>query len=119
MTERHTKTRRSSTRPGLIWLLLAMVLVVAALAGCSSDETESYTPPPATIIRASDQPAPTVAPPKPTVAAQPTVAGESYPLPQPPTLPAAPAASGATTPYPYPLVPTPRYTMTPFVYPTP
>jgi hypothetical protein len=73
-----------------------------------SDDSDFFTPPPATIIRASEDVTPTIAPP--TQEAYPVVTEASI----------TPGPSAATSPEGYPLVaPTPRESPTPFVYPTP
>jgi hypothetical protein len=94
--------------------LCVILLTVACLVGCRQAQDDNYTPPPATIIRSSDQVVAT-----PTQGqAQPTEAAVA-------TQPAAPAQPGqSTSPYPYPF-PTssaprqPAGTPPPGVYPTP
>jgi hypothetical protein len=92
-------------RPGhAVWRMILLVMVVAmglvVLLGCDDSDSDSLTPPPATIISASESPtagAPQVATSAASQPAQaaPTPAAEDYPYPE----------KVATTP-------------TPWVYPT-
>ena len=91
----------------LVFGLFVLTLVVSA---CGGDSTESYTPPPATIIRASDQAASTATP----EAAE----GEATATrPMPPTRPPVQMPTKGGTDYPLPFV-APEHTATPVVYPT-
>ena len=95
-------------------LCIAMLMMGALLlAGCGQEE--SYTPPPATIIRATEKVSPTVATEKEV---EPSSTATS-PF-RPPTRPPAPtSAPSPTDSYPYPPpVRTPKHTATPVVYPT-
>jgi hypothetical protein len=98
--------RERLTRLGL---LLLLVISLGALAGCGEQEGK-YTPPPATIIRGSEQATPTAG--QPAAPAQQSGAT--------PAQPAAPAPAAGSTAYPYPAhLGTPGPTDTPEVYPTP
>ena len=111
-------TPQYSGSTGWFWrsalMLILLGLVTAYLAACGDDGGESFTPPPATIIRASEDASPT------STVAQPA---SPTPLPMPPTRPPRPTvarpAEGHPYPYPYPMpVHTPRFSPTPVVYPT-
>jgi len=88
--------------------LILLGLATSFMAACSSNDSGFFTPPPATIIRASEDVTPTIAPPT----------KEAYPV-----VTAAPSIvfpSATTPPEGYPAVaPTPRESPTPVVYPTP
>lgn len=103
----------SSGRPRrLAWTLILMGLVTLCLAGCGDKGAESFTPPPATIIRASEDVTPTSAV---VQVASPT------PLPMPPTRPPRPTVASPASDYPYPYPPQvqlPKISPTPMVYPT-
>ena len=97
---------------GLIWRLLGIMilsgLALVSLVAC--DDSEDFVPPPATIIRASDEAGPATAlatkEPSPTFTS----------LPRPPTRPAKPAQTSPTRGYPLPAY-TPKPS-TPVVYPS-
>ena len=88
---------------GLILLGLATSFMVA----CSND-SDFFTPPPATIIRAAEDATPTSVPPT----------QEAYPVVTEAPVAAFPSATIPPEGYP-PVAPTPRESPTPFVYPTP
>ena len=95
----------------LLWVLLVLTLSALCLVSCGKKGSDvEYTPPPATVIRASEG--------QPTAPATST----STQRPVPPTRPQPPTAAPQETAYPYPFpqpVGTPRDTPTPFVYPSP
>lgn len=103
-------SRKHVTSSTLRSLVLCVLLGLATVSIVACEKTESFTPPPATIIRASDE-----------VVPSPT-SGEKVPepteteLPMPPT---RPSVSASTEPTDYPL---PNYTPgkspTPGTYPT-
>jgi hypothetical protein len=95
-------------------LYIAMLTMGAfLLMGCGQEE--SYTPPPATIIRATEEVSPTVAM-REEAEPSPTATSPSMPPTRPPA-PTAPPSPTDSYPYPPP-VRTPRHTATPVVYPT-
>lgn len=81
-------------------------LVVTLLMGCGSDGSASYTPPPATIIRAGDYPT-----------APPAAKGATASAAQPAASVVAPAKGGTTQAYP-PVAVMPPVPTTPEPYPT-
>ena len=109
MTEGQTKPEG---RRAFAWrvalALVATIALMLTLAACDDGGAESYTPPPATIIRADDS------------AATPTAPAQDAPptVPMPPTMPAQQSVgSGQGTPYPPPVY-APAESPTPVVYPT-
>ena len=101
------------TLAGAVLQVLLFVGVLVLAIACDGGE-ESYTPPPATIIRAGDEPEPTPIPPAISTSATAT------PLPMPPTIPPRPPVAGAGKGYPYPPhVIQPATPPTPIVYPSP
>jgi hypothetical protein len=107
-------TRRGFSMLGCCLVILA-VLASVVLSGCG-DGGERYTPPPATIIRSSDEAEPTATavpaqvPPATQAAAAPTA------------IPPTPAPEPSTYPYPYSgQLPggAPLPTQAPVVYPSP
>ena len=98
---------------GLNWRLLGILallgLAMVSIAACG--EPEKVTPPPATIIRASDEIAPTATAPE----IAPSLTASS--LPMPPSRPAMPAQIKPTKSYPLP-VSKPKHSPTPVVYPS-
>ena len=88
----------------LVWRMALLVMVVAmglvVLLGCDDSDSDSLTPPPATVISASDSP----------TAGAPQSATSAAPQPAQ----AAPTAAAGDYPYPEKVVTTP----TPWVYPT-
>ena len=103
-------TRHMPWRRGFVlWVsvFVAMLLLGMASVGCRSDDTDDYTPPPATIIRASDSAEATV-----TLGAVPATT-----RPVPPTRPPTSTPASSERDYPIPAG-TPRDTPTPIVYPS-
>ena len=88
--------------------LLLLGLAISFMAACGSNDSDFFTPPPATIIRASEDVTPTSA----------TPTQEAYPMVTEAPVAAFPSATIPPEGYP-PVAPTPRESPTPFVYPTP
>jgi len=95
----------------LRFILVTLLLMVTLFTVTACDDSgKNPTPPPATIISASEKDEPTVAPAEPPATAT--------PVPEPPTRPPEPTAEPEGTPegYPAPPTPVPEPTMD---YPTP
>ena len=93
----------------VLWasVFLTMFLLGMASVGCRSDDSDNFTPPPATIIRASDSAEATA-----TLGAAPATTRQV-----PPTRPPTSTPASSERDYPIPAG-TPRDTPTPIVYPT-
>jgi hypothetical protein len=103
---RFRRNHKRGMRKLCVFILLGLVLLTCVACGGGGDE--NFTPPPATIIRASDGVTPTMVEEK----APPTAT--ALPLP---TSPPQPTVASPTEGYPIPAY-TPDLSITPMVYPT-
>ena len=107
-----SKPRRRGLRGILLAVTVAVTLLVLScfMAACGRDDSDRFTPPPATIIRASDTVEPTATaerlskptdtrllPPTRPLVTPASAADRDYPLPQ-----GTPQAPSTPVPYPYP-----------------
>ncbi|MFO7918997.1 MAG: hypothetical protein R6V13_13065 [Anaerolineae bacterium] len=93
-------------RYGILCIVASFILAALLLTGCG--QAADHTPPPATVIRATEEISPTMA-----IQEEPSATA----TPEPPT--PAPTESGPSEDYPYPpAAGTPERTATPAAYPT-